>query len=107
VREPDGLAMSSRNTYLDTPDLRHGALVLHEALDLAQEMWTRGVRDAEQYRKRLREVIEEEELASIDYVSVANPQTLRELERIQGPALVSMAVRIGRTRLIDNVTLGE
>ena len=107
IREADGLAMSSRNTYLNTPELRHASLVLHEALDLAKEMWVRGVRDVEQYKKRMREVIEDEELASIDYVSVAHPETLQELERIQGPALVSLAVRIGRTRLIDNVTLGE
>jgi pantoate--beta-alanine ligase len=106
VREPDGLALSSRNSYL-TPEQRSAAPVLYEALSLAQEMWTRGLRDAEAYRARLREVIEAEPLASIDYVSVADPQTLRELERVQGPALVSLAVRIGRTRLIDNVTLGE
>jgi pantoate--beta-alanine ligase len=106
VREPDGLAMSSRNAYL-SPEQRKAAVVLSQALSLAQEMWTRGTRDAQQFRSRLRELIEDEELASIDYVSVADPETLQELERINGPALVSMAVRIGRTRLIDNTTLGE
>jgi pantoate--beta-alanine ligase len=106
VREPDGLAMSSRNVYL-SPDERQQALCLHRSLTLAQEMWTRGVRDADAYRSRMREVIEAEPSASIDYVSVANPETLAGLERIQGPALVSLAVRIGKTRLIDNVTLGE
>jgi len=106
VREPDGFAMSSRNTYL-TPEQRKAATILYQALTLALEMWTRGTRDAEAFRSRLRELIEDEELANVDYVSVADPDTLRELERIQGPALVSMAVRIGRTRLIDNVTLGE
>jgi pantoate--beta-alanine ligase len=70
-------------------------------------MWTRGARDAEAFRKRLRELIEDEESARIDYVSVADPETLREVDRIQGPVLVSLAVRIGRTRLIDNITLGE
>jgi pantoate--beta-alanine ligase len=105
VREPDGLALSSRNAYLDA-DQRKAATVLHEALDLAGEMWTRGTRDAEQYKKRIAEVIEGEELAKLEYVSVAHPETLEELKRIQGPALVSMAVRIGKTRLIDNVTLG-
>jgi pantoate--beta-alanine ligase len=105
VREPDGLAMSSRNAYLN-PTERKAALCLHEALSLAREMWTRGARDAEAFRKRLRELIEDEELARIDYVSVANPETLEELDRIHGPALVSLAVRIGRTRLIDNITLG-
>jgi pantoate--beta-alanine ligase len=106
IREPDGLALSSRNSYLD-PAQRQAAVVLHAALELAQEMWTRGARDVAQFKKRITEVIEGEELAKLEYVSIADPQTLQELERIQGPALVSMAVRIGRTRLIDNVTLGE
>jgi pantoate--beta-alanine ligase len=106
VREPDGLAMSSRNAYLD-PAQRKAATVLYQALELAREMWTRGARDASQFRKRMTEVIAGEELAQLEYVSVAHPDTLHELDRIQGPALVSMAVRIGRTRLIDNVTLGE
>ncbi len=106
VREPDGLAMSSRNAYL-SPGERQSALVLWNALSLAREMWTRGARDAGAYRRRLRELIEGEEAARIDYVSVADPETLREVERIQGPVLVSLAVRIGKTRLIDNITLGE
>jgi pantoate--beta-alanine ligase len=106
VREADGLAMSSRNAYL-TPAERKAAPVLSEALTLAREMWTRGTRDATAFRSRIRELIESEELARIDYVSVADPESLVELERIKGPALVSLAVRFGRTRLIDNVTLGE
>ena len=105
VREPDGLAMSSRNAYLD-PTERKAALCLHEALELAREMWTRGARDAGAFRKRMREMIESEELARIDYVSIANPETLEEVDRIQGTVLVSMAVRIGKTRLIDNIVLG-
>jgi len=106
VREADGLAMSSRNIYL-SPVERESALCLHKALTLAQEMWARGLRDAGTYRARMREVIDSEPSAIIDYVSVADPESLEELDRIQGPALVSMAVRIGRTRLIDNVALGE
>jgi pantoate--beta-alanine ligase len=98
--------MSSRNTYLNEAE-RKAALVLWEALTLAREMWTRGARDADAFRSRMRELIESEEMARLDYVSVADPVTLEELPRIQGPALVSLAVRIGRTRLIDNVTLGE
>jgi pantoate--beta-alanine ligase len=105
VREPDGLAMSSRNAYL-SPAERQSALVLWNALCLAREMWTRGARDAEAFRKRMRELIAAEEAARVDYVSVADPETLRELDSIQGPALVSLAVHIGRTRLIDNITLG-
>ena len=106
VREADGLAMSSRNMYL-SPVERESALCLHKALTLAQEMWTRGLRDAGTYRARMREVIDSEPSATVDYVSVADPESLEELDRIQGPALVSMAVRIGHTRLIDNMTLGE
>ena len=106
VREADGLAMSSRNAYL-SPAERAAATVLWRALTLAQEMWTKSARDAEAMRARLREIIEAEALARIDYVSVADPDTLRELERIHGRALVSLAVRVGKTRLIDNVTLGE
>jgi len=106
VREPDGLAMSSRNAYLNA-DERKAAVVLWKALTLAREMWTRGTRDAEAFRSRMRELIEEEQLARIDYVSVADPETLQELDRVQGKALVSLAVKIGCTRLIDNVTLGE
>jgi pantoate--beta-alanine ligase len=105
VREPDGLALSSRNAYLN-PAERRAALVLWNALTLTQEMWTRGARDAETFRMRMRDLIQAEELAHIDYVSVADPVTLEELRRIQGPALVSLAVRFGRTRLIDNITLG-
>jgi pantoate--beta-alanine ligase len=105
VREPDGLAMSSRNTYL-SPTERQAATILWQALLLAQEMWTRGVRDAEAMSSRMRELNASEPLATVDYVSVANPDTLQELDRIQGPALVSLAVRIGRTRLIDNIVLG-
>lgn len=105
VREADGLAMSSRNAFLSTQE-REAATVLWQALELAREMWTRGTRDAAQVRSRMRELIEDEELAKIDYISVADPATLEEVERIQGPVLVSLAVRIGKTRLIDNIVLG-
>ena len=104
VREPDGLAMSSRNTYLN-PDERQAALVLYQSLTLAQELYTRGERDAERIRQEMIALIQKQPLASIDYVSVANAETLDELDKVKPPALVSLAVRIGRTRLIDNVVL--
>lgn len=106
VRDPDGLAMSTRNTYL-TPVQREAAPVLWQALLLSQEMWTRGVRDAESIRGRIKEFISDQPLASIDYVSVAHPDSFEELQRIKGRALVSLAVRIGDIRLIDNLVLGE
>jgi pantoate--beta-alanine ligase len=104
VREPDGLAMSSRNAYL-SPDERKAALVLSRALRRAGELSAAGERDAERLRAAMRSLLGEEALARVDYVSVADAETLRELERIDAPALVSLAVHIGATRLIDNITL--
>ncbi|MEX1252968.1 MAG: pantoate--beta-alanine ligase [Dehalococcoidia bacterium] len=104
VREPDGLAMSSRNAYL-SPAEREAALGLSRALRRAGELFGAGERDAERLRQAMRSLIGEEPLAQVDYVSVADGETLRELERIGRPALASLAVRIGATRLIDNVTL--
>jgi pantoate--beta-alanine ligase len=104
VREADGLAMSSRNAYL-SPSEREAAPVLSRSLRLAEDLWREGERDAEAIRERMRALIAAEPLARIDYVSVADVETLRELETVDGPALVSLAVRIGTTRLIDNVVL--
>ena len=104
VREPDGLAMSSRNTYLN-PEERQAALVLSQSLTLAQELYTRGERDAERLRQEMTALIQKQPLAEIDYVSVAHAETLDELDRVKPPALVSLAVKIGKTRLIDNVVL--
>jgi pantoate--beta-alanine ligase len=105
VREPDGLAMSSRNAFL-SPEERKAALVLYRSLEAAQELWRSGVRDASLIRQRMGEVLAGEPLARVDYVSVADAETLEELETVDRPALVSLAVRIGKTRLIDNVGLG-
>ena len=106
VREDDGLAMSSRNTYLN-PAERKAALVLSKALRLAEDLWAKGERSADHIRSKLTDLINSEPLASIDYVSVADTDTLEELTEISRPALVSMAVRIGKTRLIDNTTIGN
>lgn len=105
VREADGLAMSSRNTYLD-PAQRRAAAVLYRALTAVEASWREGERDAESLRGRMRAVLDAEPLAQTEYVSVADPVTLRELDEVGAGALVSMAVRIGRTRLIDNLVLG-
>ncbi len=106
VRELDELAMSSRNVYLD-PEERESAVVLHKALSRAQKLWRKGERSAELLRKEMTSLIESEPKATIDYVSIADPETLEELEHIEDQALVSMAVRIGKTRLIDSMTLGK
>ncbi|MFA5367367.1 MAG: pantoate--beta-alanine ligase [Dehalococcoidia bacterium] len=106
AREPDGLAMSSRNVRLN-PEERKSATVLWQALSLARGQWESGQRDASQLRDAMSALIGKEPLASIDYVSVADPQTLAELDMINRSALLSLAVKIGKTRLIDNILLGE
>jgi len=105
VREADGLAMSSRNSYL-RPAERRAATVLYRALCAARDLWTSGERDAETLRVRMRAVLDAEPLARTDYVSVADAENLQELARIEGPALLSMAVFLGKTRLIDNLQIG-
>jgi pantoate--beta-alanine ligase len=105
VREPDGLAMSSRNIYL-TAEERKAALVLWKALCLARGHWEKGQRDVESLRQEMASLIEHEPFANIDYISIADPETLEEVAVIDRPALVSLAVRIGGTRLIDNTMLG-
>ena len=104
VREPDGLAMSSRNIYLN-PQERQAALVLYQALNLAQKLWSQGEKDAERIRQEMVALIKKQPLANIDYVSIADTETLDELDTVKSPALVSLAVKIGKTRLIDNVVL--
>lgn len=104
VREPDGLAMSSRNVYLN-PEQRAAAPVLHRALCAAADAWRAGEHDGESLRGIMRAVLAAEPLARPDYVSAADPQTLRELGDAGQGVLLSMAVRVGKARLIDNVLL--
>ncbi len=104
VREPDGLAMSSRNTYLN-PEERRAAAVLYQALTLAQQLYSQGEKNAEKLRQQMTALIQKQPLAAIDYISIADNETLEELDVVNPPALVSMAVKIGTTRLIDNVVL--
>ena len=104
VREPDGLAMSSRNVHLSPPE-RAAAPVLRRALLAGRASFEAGDRSANAVRDAMRGVLAGEPLASVDYVSVADGATLRELDRVDGPALLSLAVRFGSTRLIDNEPL--
>ena len=101
VREPDGLALSSRNAYLN-PAERQAALVLWRALCLAAERLAQGERQGAGLAAMLRDCIAQEPLARIDYVAVVDPDTLREVERLSGTVLVALAVYVGKTRLIDN-----
>jgi pantoate--beta-alanine ligase len=106
VREPDGLALSSRNVYLN-PQERQAATVLYRALKEAERLYQAGERNAEVLRQAMLRVLQAEPLVTkIDYVSVAADDTLEELSTLRGPALVSLAVHIGSTRLIDNIELG-
>jgi len=104
VREADGLALSSRNSYL-TPDQRAEAPVLYRALSAARTAFAEGERDADALRRLVRTVLGEGLAPATDYVSVADPHTLEELTTLTDGALVSLAVRFGATRLIDNVLL--
>jgi pantoate--beta-alanine ligase len=104
VREPDGLAMSSRNVRLN-PKQREAATVLRRALLAARARYESGSRDAEILRAAMRVTLAAEPLAAVEYVSCADPETLLELERVTGPALLSTAVRFGTVRLIDNEPL--
>jgi len=106
MREPDGLAMSSRNTYLD-PDERRAAPVLYRALEAGRRAYAAGERDADRLRQILQTVLAEEPRAEVQYVSAADPNTLQELHGPVEKALLSLAVFIGKTRLIDNVVVGD
>jgi pantoate--beta-alanine ligase len=105
VREPDGLAMSSRNVYLD-PEQRKAATVLYRSLTAAKNAYENGERDAEKLRQIMKDMIDTEPLAQMQYVSCADYDTLEELETATGKTLLSMAVFLGKTRLIDNFVLG-
>ena len=104
VRDADGLALSSRNAYLTSED-RQSALSLSRALRLAETLCAEGVRDTATIRSQMMMVLNTEPVASIDYVSIADAETLEELTTIDRPALVSLAVRVGSVRLIDNVVV--
>jgi len=104
VREPDGLAMSSRNSYLDT-DQRKAALVLSKSLELALRLIKSGVRETGAIKKEMTGFINQEPLARIDYVEILSIPDLQENEVLSGKALIALAVFIGRTRLIDNVVV--
>ncbi len=105
VREADGLAMSSRNVYLN-PEERRAATVLYRGLSAAKAAFERGERDADHLRQIVTEIVNAEPLAKLQYVSCADPDTLQELHGPVERALLSMAVFVGSTRLIDNMLLG-
>ncbi|MGH7412043.1 MAG: 4-phosphopantoate--beta-alanine ligase, partial [Candidatus Methylomirabilis sp.] len=104
VREPDGLAMSSRNARL-TPDQRRAAPVLYRSLRLSEERAKDGERRAKIILDEMWAMIDDEPLARVDYIAVCDPETLKPVDTIRGPTLVALAVRFGSTRLIDNMVI--
>ena len=103
-REEDGLAKSSRNTYL-SPEERKAALVLSQTINLAKQLIADGEKDADVVVAKMKENIEKEPLAKIDYVKAVNGLTMQQQKEIKAPMLIAMAVYIGKTRLIDNTIL--
>jgi pantoate--beta-alanine ligase len=106
VREPDGLAMSSRNAYLQ-PDERRAATILFRALDAARISVSRGERDALRLTAAMREALRTEPLSELDYAELVDAETLEPVTRLRGVCLALLAVRIGATRLIDNLLIEE
>lgn len=104
VREEDGLAKSSRNTYL-SPEERKAALILSKTVKLAKELIDAGEKDADVVVAKMKENIETEPMAKIDYVKAVNGLTMQQQKEIKAPMLIAMAVHIGKTRLIDNMIL--
>ena len=104
IREKDGLAKSSRNTYL-SPEERKAALVLSQTINLAKQLIADGEKDADVLVAKMKENIEKEPLAKIDYVKAVNGLTMQQQKEIKAPMLIAMAVYIGKTRLIDNTIL--
>lgn len=105
MREPDGLAMSSRNTYL-SPQERKEALCLQAALKLCRSLYLKGEKRSQFLLKAMKELIIQVPSASIDYIEICDSKSLIGVETINEPVVVAMAVRIGKTRLIDNMILG-
>ena len=106
VREPDGLAMSSRNIYL-SPEERKSALCLYQALELAKRRVAEGVREVAALTEELSQFISSHPYTRIDYIEFRHPETLAEVTEIKGPTLLALAVFVGRARLIDNAIIGQ
>jgi pantoate--beta-alanine ligase len=104
VREPDGLAMSSRNVYL-TPAQRRQAPVLYQSLQLAARLIRSGVTDARRVRQAMRRLVSSQPDARIDYIQIVDTKKLEPVQKIQGEVLIALAVYFGRARLIDNIII--
>ena len=105
VREPDGLAMSSRNNYLN-PEERESALCLKKSLDLAREMFKQGEKDAQRMKEAVERLILSHPFTKIDYINICDPMSLEDVDRIEEEVLLALAVKVGKARLIDNCLIG-
>ncbi|WP_448521665.1 pantoate--beta-alanine ligase [Pseudothermotoga sp.] len=105
VREPDGLAMSSRNVYLAGEE-RKQALALYQSLKIAEQLYRSGERDASRIKEKMLEHFAKFDLVKVDYVEIVDEETLQPVERLEGKALVAVAAWVGKARLIDNTILG-
>ena len=101
VREPDGLAMSLRNSYL-SPEERRSALCLKRSIDMAKDMVKKGKKDAKTIKRAIKRLILSHNFTKIDYINICDPITMEDMETIEGEGLLALAVRVGKTRLIDN-----
>lgn len=106
VREPDGLAMSSRNRYLSEAE-REQAPVLYRSLSAAQELVDAGVTDAREIERKIRGMLAGSPLLSVEYVEIVDPDEMTAVEDVRGGVLIALAARLGKTRLIDNIVLAE
>ncbi|RQD77655.1 MAG: pantoate--beta-alanine ligase [Candidatus Syntrophonatronum acetioxidans] len=102
VREPDGLAMSSRNSYL-SPKEREVGLALYKSLTRAEEMIAGGTRESEKIIAAMQEILQKENMLEVEYIEIVDTKNLKEMERLQGEVLIALAARVGETRLIDNI----
>lgn len=103
-REPDGLAMSSRNSYLN-PGERESALCLKKSMDLAQELFDQGARNTQKIKKAIEELIQDHPFTEIDYISLSDPYSIEDIDSIEDEGLLALAVKVGKTRLIDNCVI--
>jgi pantoate--beta-alanine ligase len=106
VREPDGLALSSRNAYLSAEERREAA-ALSEALEAAHQAWREGARGAAVLIERMERALAMHPQVRVEYIAVTEPTRLEPVEQASGDCIVAIAARLGRARLIDNIILGE
>jgi pantoate--beta-alanine ligase len=106
VREPDGLAMRSRNSYLN-PEERKSALCLKKSLDLANDMFRQGERKTRKIKTAIEKLILSHPFTQIDYINICHPVTLEDVDAIEGETLLALAVKVGKARLIDNRLIGD